>query len=216
MCLFLLYEHRESPEAHTEVCQRQVAFWAGSCTCRCTAAMGSTPTPARRPMSAPVQAGASQSMCVRGCRTPRDSTLVQLPCVTPHLAAHTHILWLLGVSEQVPWVKGGVGDADYLAAWDLVLGPIARAFAPQVQPVTCCLREWLCCWLPDGGGSCCWCPPLRWWCARAWCGSHVPDALPSPMWHPPRCRRCWCRRGSTRQRATRSAAAASRPTDMAG
>jgi hypothetical protein len=34
-------------------------------------------------------------------------------------------------------MKGGVGDADYLAAWDLVLGPIARAYAPQVQPDTC-------------------------------------------------------------------------------
>jgi acetoin utilization deacetylase AcuC-like enzyme len=37
---------------------------------------------------------------------------------------------------QVPWMKGGVGDADYLAAWELVLEPIARAFSPQVQPST--------------------------------------------------------------------------------
>lgn len=32
---------------------------------------------------------------------------------------------------QVPWSKGGAGDTDYLAAWELVLGPVAHAFAPQ-------------------------------------------------------------------------------------
>ena len=59
-------------------------------------------------------------------------------------------------------MKGGVGDADYLAAWDLVLGPIARAFAPQVQPVSrACV---------SGCAGLRWrqqplLPPLQWWCA---------------------------------------------------
>lgn len=37
---------------------------------------------------------------------------------------------------QVPWSKGSAGDLDYLAAWELVLGPIAAAFAPQAVLVS--------------------------------------------------------------------------------
>ncbi len=33
-------------------------------------------------------------------------------------------------------MKGGAGDQDYLAAWELVLGPIATAFAPEVVLVS--------------------------------------------------------------------------------
>jgi hypothetical protein len=55
-------------------------------------------------------------------------------------------------------MKGGVGDADYLAAWDLVLGPIARAFAPQVQAVTGLVTDMrTACWVQESGGLCCWC-----------------------------------------------------------
>jgi histone deacetylase 6 len=37
-----------------------------------------------------------------------------------------------GFNVNVPWPERGGGDADYLAAFDLVIGPIARAFDPSL------------------------------------------------------------------------------------
>lgn len=33
---------------------------------------------------------------------------------------------------QVPWSKGGVGDRDYQAAWELLLRPIVESFSPDL------------------------------------------------------------------------------------
>ncbi|GBG75386.1 hypothetical protein CBR_g20016 [Chara braunii] len=41
-----------------------------------------------------------------------------------------------GYNVNVPWPKGGFGDADYLAAWDQVLMPIARAYEPDIVLVS--------------------------------------------------------------------------------
>ena len=36
-----------------------------------------------------------------------------------------------------PWAEKGLGDADYLAAFDLVIDPIAKSFDPHlVGPAT--------------------------------------------------------------------------------
>lgn len=37
-----------------------------------------------------------------------------------------------GFNVNVPWPWEGFGDADYLAAWDRVLMPIARQFDPEI------------------------------------------------------------------------------------
>jgi histone deacetylase 6 len=37
-----------------------------------------------------------------------------------------------GYTVNVPWGDKGLGDADYLAAFDLVIDPITRAFAPDL------------------------------------------------------------------------------------
>jgi histone deacetylase 6 len=37
-----------------------------------------------------------------------------------------------GFTLNVPWPERGGGDADYLAAFELVIGPVARAFAPSL------------------------------------------------------------------------------------
>ncbi|KAF6165065.1 hypothetical protein GIB67_000649 [Kingdonia uniflora] len=37
-----------------------------------------------------------------------------------------------GYNINVPWEHGGCGDADYLAVWDYLLIPIARAFNPDM------------------------------------------------------------------------------------
>lgn len=36
----------------------------------------------------------------------------------------------------MPWARGGAGDRDYLAAWELLLAPIAEAFAPEAVLVS--------------------------------------------------------------------------------
>ena len=38
----------------------------------------------------------------------------------------------VGYTINVPWPCGGMGDAEYLAAWDEVLMPVARQFAPDL------------------------------------------------------------------------------------
>lgn len=37
-----------------------------------------------------------------------------------------------GFSVNVPWLRGGVGDRDYLAAWELLLKPIVQSFSPDL------------------------------------------------------------------------------------
>jgi hypothetical protein len=37
-----------------------------------------------------------------------------------------------GFTVNVPWTSEGMGDADYLAAFDLILEPIIAQFDPQV------------------------------------------------------------------------------------
>jgi len=41
----------------------------------------------------------------------------------------------VGYNVNIPWAEKGLGDADYLAAFDLVIDPIARAFNPDVVVV---------------------------------------------------------------------------------
>jgi acetoin utilization deacetylase AcuC-like enzyme len=41
-----------------------------------------------------------------------------------------------GFNVNVPWSSKGVGDADYLAAFELLLQPIMSAFAPQIVLVS--------------------------------------------------------------------------------
>lgn len=36
----------------------------------------------------------------------------------------------------MPWASKGMGDADYMAAWELVLEPILTAFDPQLVLVS--------------------------------------------------------------------------------
>jgi hypothetical protein len=38
-----------------------------------------------------------------------------------------------GFNVNVPWTSKGMGDADYLAAFDLLLDPIIAQFDPQVR-----------------------------------------------------------------------------------
>lgn len=42
----------------------------------------------------------------------------------------------LGFNVNVPWGSRGMGDADYLAAFDLVLEPIITQFDPQLVLVS--------------------------------------------------------------------------------
>lgn len=37
-----------------------------------------------------------------------------------------------GFNINVPWPGAGFGDADYLAAWDYVLLPVAKEYAPEL------------------------------------------------------------------------------------
>ena len=37
-----------------------------------------------------------------------------------------------GFNVNVPWPGAGFGDADYLAAWEHVLLPVARSYAPDI------------------------------------------------------------------------------------
>ena len=37
-----------------------------------------------------------------------------------------------GYNINIPWPHGGVGDKEYLAAFESIVMPIARAFDPQV------------------------------------------------------------------------------------
>lgn len=38
----------------------------------------------------------------------------------------------VGYNVNVPWTEKGLGDADYLAAFDLVIDPIAKSFDPDL------------------------------------------------------------------------------------
>ena len=40
--------------------------------------------------------------------------------------------FLLISSVNIPWSKGGKGDADYLYAFEKVVMPIAKEFAPEI------------------------------------------------------------------------------------
>lgn len=42
------------------------------------------------------------------------------------------MLFLLISSVNIPWSKGGKGDEDYLYAFEKVVMPIAREFAPEI------------------------------------------------------------------------------------
>jgi histone deacetylase 4/5 len=37
-----------------------------------------------------------------------------------------------GYNINVPWENGRCGDADYLAAWDHILLPVAKEFNPDI------------------------------------------------------------------------------------
>lgn len=37
-----------------------------------------------------------------------------------------------GFNINVPWEQGRCGDADYLAAWDHILIPVAKEFNPDI------------------------------------------------------------------------------------
>lgn len=37
-----------------------------------------------------------------------------------------------GYNINVPWESGRCGDADYIAAWDHVLIPVAKEFSPDI------------------------------------------------------------------------------------
>lgn len=41
-----------------------------------------------------------------------------------------------GFNINVPWSSKGMGDGDYLAAFDLLLAPVLRQFAPQLVLVS--------------------------------------------------------------------------------
>ena len=50
-----------------------------------------------------------------------------------HTAPMSHdALFLLISSVNIPWSKGGKGDGDYCYAFDRVVMPIAREFAPEI------------------------------------------------------------------------------------
>jgi acetoin utilization deacetylase AcuC-like enzyme len=40
-----------------------------------------------------------------------------------------------GYNINIPWPHGGVGDKEYLAAFESIVMPIARAFDPQVSRI---------------------------------------------------------------------------------
>jgi hypothetical protein len=46
-----------------------------------------------------------------------------------------------GFNVNVPWSSKGMGDADYLAAFDLLLDPIITQFDPQVRALQCDLKD---------------------------------------------------------------------------
>jgi histone deacetylase 6 len=41
-------------------------------------------------------------------------------------------LFLLTSSVNIPWSKGGKGDGDYIYAFERVVMPIAKEFAPEI------------------------------------------------------------------------------------
>jgi hypothetical protein len=41
-------------------------------------------------------------------------------------------LFLLISSVNIPWTKGGKGDGDYIYAFEKVVMPIAKEFAPDI------------------------------------------------------------------------------------
>ena len=50
-----------------------------------------------------------------------------------HTALMSHdLLFLLISSVNIPWSKGGKGDGDYLYAFEKVVMPIAKEFAPEI------------------------------------------------------------------------------------
>ena len=50
-----------------------------------------------------------------------------------HTAFMSHdILFPLISSVNIPWSKGGKGDGDYLYAFEKVVMPIAKEFAPEI------------------------------------------------------------------------------------
>jgi len=50
-----------------------------------------------------------------------------------HTAPMSHdALFLLISSVNIPWSKGGKGDGDYLYAFEKVVMPIAKEFAPEI------------------------------------------------------------------------------------
>lgn len=44
-----------------------------------------------------------------------------------------------GFNVNIGWDTGGMGDAEYLTAFDRVIMPIARAYNPQVREVWRCM-----------------------------------------------------------------------------
>ena len=42
------------------------------------------------------------------------------------------LLFFLISSVNIPWSKGGKGDGDYLYAFEKVVMPIAKEFAPEI------------------------------------------------------------------------------------
>ena len=60
-----------------------------------------------------------------------------VPDLPERLGCHTAImshdtLLLLLSSVNIPWSKGGKGDGDYLYAFEKVVMPIAKEFAPEI------------------------------------------------------------------------------------
>ena len=53
-----------------------------------------------------------------------------LGCHTTLLSHNT--LFLLASSVNIPWSKGGKGDVDYIYAFEKVVMPIAKEFAPEI------------------------------------------------------------------------------------
>jgi hypothetical protein len=42
------------------------------------------------------------------------------------------IIWLISSSVNIPWPEKGMGDADYIHAFQKVIMPIAMEFAPEL------------------------------------------------------------------------------------
>jgi histone deacetylase 6 len=73
------------------------------------------------------------SACVYLSALSFPSTPVHPECSGCHAVPVSHdSLFLLTSSVNIPWSKGGKGDSDYHYAFQKVVMPIAKEFAPEI------------------------------------------------------------------------------------